>query len=111
MADQDIAVQTLDANEGSAVTFTSAQAADNYLYVNSGKERVLVNNDSGGSIDLVFVTTKTVEGLPVPDRTITIPDGEIREIPPRAADVYNDGDSKVSMSPSANNLKIAVIKH
>ena len=58
-------------------------------FTNTGKEFLYVENSGAGSIVITITTQQTVDGLAVPDRTVTIPAGGIRLIGPFPGTIYN----------------------
>lgn len=111
MADVDLSVIDLNDNERTALALVAMNSSDTYKYVNTGKEKIYIESAAGAGRTLTIVTTQTVEGLAVPDRAISIADGEQRVIPPRAAKIYNDPtDAKVSLTVSGTGLSIAVFR-
>ena len=82
-------------------------------FINTGDELLLVEHtdDQGSDVDLTFEVNRQVEGLDVPDRTLTIGAGERALIGPFSTQIYNDADGKVQISYSAaTNINVAVIK-
>jgi hypothetical protein len=66
---------------GDAVNF-------NY-FANDGKVMIVAQNSGASSYTLTFTTQKTIDGLAIPDLTITIPAGEFALVGPFPKSVYN----------------------
>ena len=82
-------------------------------FVNEGDELLLVEhvNAGGAAVDLTFAVNRTIEGLALPDRTLTIQPGDRALIGPFSKQIYNDGDGKVQISyTDATDIELAVIK-
>jgi hypothetical protein len=68
--------------DGIEIDFDPATVTTGDTLVGGQSVHLLVNNGSGGSINVVLTTPETVEGtLAVADRTIAVAAGAIREIP------------------------------
>lgn len=82
-------------------TYTGSLATDNvYQFRNDGRMYLHVIN-GGSSPDTVTIAAQpSVDGLDVPDRTVSVPAGEERLIGPLLPDVYNDSDGLVNVSHS-----------
>lgn len=74
MADVRLTVQQFTrAGNGLKPTFKSDMGADTYYFANSGRTLLYVRNTGGSASVVTLVTTKTVDGLAVADRTHTVP--------------------------------------
>lgn len=92
-------------------------SSDGDDFVNTGQELVILRNtNSGTSINVTFVTTKTSDGLAVADRVVNVPiaASAVREViaGPFPKGTYNDPNTgKVNMTYSTHTgLTIGVIK-
>ncbi len=80
-------------------------------WANTGSEALLVENASGAAVTLTFTTTATVDGLPVQDLQVVVPNGETHLLGPFPPSVYNDPDGNAQVSYSAaTGVKVAVVK-
>ena len=59
-------------------------------FVNTGKELVLINNASGGSIDVTLDIKSTVDGAAVTDPVVAVADGVTKAFGPFQKSYYND---------------------
>lgn len=73
------ATQLSDARTGLVVTLTAAPADGDI--VTSDATHVIVENGSGGSINVTLVNPKTLYGDDVADRVIAVAAGAMRHIP------------------------------
>ena len=93
--------------DGLEATFASADAGGD-TFANTGAEFVHIKNGGGSQITLTIATSKTVDGLTVPDRTVAIPAGEERYVGPLLTDTHG---STVSLSYSAvTSVTLAVLQ-
>lgn len=72
-------VPTDTADEGAVVTFTAANAAGHSI-PGGGDTILLVNNASGGSINVTVQTPATEDGLAVADQVVAVGAGVIKSI-------------------------------
>lgn len=100
MADVSESVQRID-KDGLTPSYTgSLSAANTYQFYNDGRVFLHVKN-GGGSPDTVTITAqKSVDGLDVPDRTVSVPAGEERMIGPFDRSVFNDANGLVNVTHS-----------
>lgn len=63
---------------------------DGHAFDNDTHTAVLIENTGAGAHTITVVTTKTVNGLAVADRTYVIPAGEQRIAGPFARDIYDE---------------------
>jgi hypothetical protein len=96
------------------ITTINGAAADSGgdSFVNTGKELLIVEhtNAGGSAVTLTFTVFKDVEGLDVPDRTLTIQPGDRAVIGPFSKGIYNDADGKVQISyDDATDIEVAVL--
>jgi hypothetical protein len=68
-------------------TYASA-AGGGDTFTNNGKTLFALDNGSGGTIVATIVTSATVDGLAVSDRTVSVPAGEIRWVCDLDPNVY-----------------------
>lgn len=59
---------------------------------------VHIKNSSGGPGVVTFEVPKTVDGLQVPDLTVTVPDGEERFVGPFPKALYNQAEGDTGLS-------------
>lgn len=85
---------------GLVPVFTAADVAGDE-FVNTGVEYLEVINGSGAGITVTIATPNTVDGLAVTDRTVTIAAGARQKIGPFPTSIYNNANSKVSVTYSA----------
>lgn len=77
-------------------------------FANTGVEFIHIKNGSGSDITLTIVTTETIDGLAVADRTVVITAGEERMIGPFPCRWYG---ASVSLTYSdVTSLTLAIIK-
>ncbi len=88
------AANDIDANQA------NASAADEF--VNTGKAFLLADHTNGGgtTATLTIAVQKTVDGLAVADKTITIGAAETHLLGPFPTEYYNDVDGKVQLAMS-----------
>jgi hypothetical protein len=92
-------------------TVDTAAAGGGDEFVNTGREMFYANNASGGAIVITFVTTPTVDGLAIADRTVSVPAGEIMVVGPFATSQYNDTAEKIQVTyDGVTSLTVAVIQ-
>lgn len=95
MARETLAVQST-ARTGLVASYTAA-TADGHAFDNSTQNVFLhVKNGSGVSTTVTIDMPKTVDGLAVPDRTVTVAAGAHTIIGPFSRDIYN----QVSTTPA-----------
>lgn len=87
--------QALSLSANVTPTMNAASASDDFF--NDGKTIAWVVNGGVGSITVTIPSYKTVAGLTVPDRTVTVPSGATRVIGPFDKDVHNNSDGKVTL--------------
>lgn len=79
----------------SAANKTTIALADGVSFVNTGTEMVYLENTSASDVTITIQTGKTVDGLAVTDRTITLQEtgtaGDIQLVGPFPIDYYNQG--------------------
>jgi hypothetical protein len=75
-------------DEGITVAFTAANAAGHSI-AGGGDVVLLVNNASGGSINVTVQTAATEDGLAVADQVVAVAAGAIKAIGPFRATTYD----------------------
>jgi hypothetical protein len=61
-------------------------------FANTGKEFLYVNNTDNGTHQITIASTRSIEGLAVPGRTINIEGGNKRVIGPFPPSLHNDAN-------------------
>jgi hypothetical protein len=113
MARTDLTVQTVAV--GGLVLVDEAANVDGEMFINTGKEMVLVRNAAGAPINVTLVTGKTVDGLAIADRVVAVANGTTKLIGPLSPDLYNQpsgadaGKVHVDFS-SITTIFVAVIR-
>ena len=105
-----LAVQEI-VRAGLAPAYTAC-AAGGDSFANPGNAFIHIKNANGSAATLTIVTPKTVDGLAVADRTVSIPatSGDVM-IGPLPAATYNDASGNVSLTYSAvTDLTIGIVK-
>ena len=78
---------------GLVASYTAA-TVDGHGVDNADQKTVIhVKNGGGVAVVVTFPTVPTVDGLAIPDRTISIPAGEERYIGPFPKGIYNQDDT------------------
>lgn len=73
----------------------TAAAVDGHAFENLRENVVIhVKNGGAGAVVVTIATPATVDGLAVPDRTVSIPAGGERFIGPFSKSVYNQDDTE-----------------
>lgn len=80
---------------GTALTLAAATAgAGGDEYLNTGKEMLVVDNASGGSINVTFVAKKGCSnGGVLHDKVVAVAAGAREFLPPVSTEFYNDPDT------------------
>lgn len=86
---------------------TAGDATNYNSYVNSGQTLVQVKNTGVSTRALTVVTSKTVSGLAVEDRVLSIPAGETWILGPYDVDTYG---SVVTLQPAHAELTFYAIE-
>lgn len=113
MARTDLTVQTVAV--GGLVLVDEAANVDGEMFINTGKEMVLVRNAAGAPVNVTLVTGKTVDGLAVADRVVAVTNATTVLIGPLSTDLYNQPSgadkNKVYVDfASVTNIFVAVIR-
>lgn len=61
------------ATSAGANTTPVASHVDGHMFTNTGQEVVVLKNTTAGAVNVTFVTPRTVDGLAVPDRVVSVP--------------------------------------
>lgn len=93
-------VPTSITRDGVAVSGAAA-AVGGDKFGNNGSQLFYVNNASGSSINVTFVTSQTVDGQAVADRVVAVAAGAAKMIGPFKPSQYNDVDGNVNVTYSA----------
>lgn len=95
--------------QANAISMVSADTNGD-AWNNTGKEVLLVENTSAGTVTLTFVTYATVDGLAVDDLQISVPAGETHLIGPFPTEVYNDANGQAGVNySSAAGVNVALL--
>lgn len=100
------------ARVATALTAASGSAGGD-AFANTGKQLLFIEhtNGAGADVTLTIATNRTVDGLTVPDKTITITKGTKQILGPFPTETYNDGDDLVNFSyDDETDIEIAVIQ-
>jgi len=69
-------------------------------FANNNVEFIHAKCTGGSPIIITIVTSKTVDGLAIADRTVTVPVNEDRMIGPFDKSIYNDANGSVQLAYS-----------
>jgi hypothetical protein len=90
---------------------TATTAVDGVSFTNSGREMLLLSNDTGGAVQVTVQTPAEVDGdLVIGERTFTIGDGEIATIGPFRRSLYNQSDGSVYVDFDGDGVEAAVVR-
>lgn len=93
------------------ITFTEAGTTGPHTFANTGKEKLMIKNDSASSVNVTVVTTQTVDGEAVADKVIAVAAGAISYLGPWPVSIYSDADGDVTFSlASATDVDVAVVR-
>ena len=87
----------------------TSTGADLTLPSNDGNVIVEVENPTGGSLTVTFVTTATVGGQALADLSVSISSGATRWIGPLPPALYNDAFGAVTVQ-AASGLKLRALR-
>lgn len=90
-----LAAQTVVRN-GIAPALVPASAGGD-TFENDGTQWIQITNGDGTPTALTIVTPRTVDGLAVADKQISIPAGSTRLIGPFPVGTYNNNDNEVAL--------------
>ena len=77
---------------------TTVVTANTYLMPNDGRTTLHVKNATGSTCVVTIATPKTVDGLAVADRTVSIATAKEFDIGPFPSDPYSNSDGQVSIT-------------
>ena len=96
--------------DGLVVSLAAADVAGDE-FANTGKEFLVVDNQSGGNCTVTLDIQRTVDGQAIIDRSVVLADGERRYIGPFKTNFYNDGDGNMNVSYSTvTSVTVAAIQ-
>ena len=78
----------------------TAAAGGGDSFANDGRTYLDINNGSGGSITVTFVTQQTVDGLAVADLAVAVGAGVRTKVGPFPPGIYNDANGRVQVTYS-----------
>lgn len=78
----------------------TAAAGGGDSFANDGRTYLDINNGSGGSITVTFVTQQTVDGLAVADLAVAVGAGVRTKVGPFPPGIYNDVNGRVQVTYS-----------
>ena len=78
----------------------TAAAGGGDSFANDGRTYLDVNNGSGGSITVTFVTQQTIDGLAVADLAVAVGAGARSKVGPFPPSIYNDANGRVQVTYS-----------
>lgn len=78
----------------------TAAAGGGDSFANDGRTYLDVNNGSGGSITVTFVTQQTIDGLAVADLAVAVGAGVRTKVGPFPPSIYNDANGRVQVTYS-----------
>jgi len=98
---------------GLKVTYENAGATGDEFSNEGTYTFFQVKNAASGTIDVTFITQKTVDGQAVDDRVVAVPTSEDWMIGPFPTDIYNTANKRVQVtySPGATGVTVAALKN
>lgn len=78
----------------------TAAAGGGDSFANDGRTYLDINNGSGGSITVTFVTQQTIDGLAVADLAVAVGAGVRTKVGPFPPSIYNDANGRVQVTYS-----------
>lgn len=97
----------------SAANKTTIALADGVSFVNTGVEMIYLENIDVADVIVTIQTGKTVDGLAVTDRTVTMQEtgtaGDIQLVGPFPIDTYNQGTGGLVYVDAAADAKIKIM--
>ena len=105
-----LAHQKISAAAGTAITFAAAAGGGDTYKPTDDASKLLVKNDSAGSIDVTIPVPATVAGLAVSSRVVAVAAGALKAIP--LLRVYADpADDLVDITYSAvTTVTVAIVR-
>lgn len=91
---QDVARTGLDLRAAE----TTVVIANTYYFPNDGRTKLFVRNATGSTCVVTIETPKTVDGLAVTDRTVSVATAKEFEIGPFPPDTYNNDSGQVKVT-------------
>ena len=82
---------------GTEPTYASATLTDGDMFKNSGNEFIHVKNGGGGAVAVTIPTPKTIKGLAIEDKVVSVPAGEERIIGRFDPGLYNQSGADAGM--------------
>lgn len=78
---------------GLAATYTAANATDGHYFNNPNQNAIVhVKNDNAGAVAVTFITSQTIDGLAVADRTVSVAAGAEAFIGPFNNTAYGNAE-------------------
>jgi hypothetical protein len=108
----DLTVQDIRSSAGTAITFSAATVtAGDKAVLTDNSCKLLVNNASGGSINVTLDSFKTLQGLTVPNRTVAVAAGTIKAIPLNKSLNANPSDANKAhfVCSAVTSVTVAVV--
>jgi hypothetical protein len=98
-------------SSGQAVTMTNTASADGISFANTGREMVLLENDTEGAVTVTVQTPAEIDGdLAIAERTLSVASGAIATIGPFSKQYYNQSDGAVYVDFDEDGVGAAVIR-
>ena len=89
---------------GITLTFTAVSASDEFT--NDGQTKIIVNNGDVAVNNVTIVTTQTVAGLAVADRTVAVAASDIDIIGPFPVSLYGSTVTVQSSNTTSNTIAV-----
>lgn len=83
-----LTAQNIGSAAGTAVVFSAANASDTFKPVDD-RAKIWVKNDSAGATTVTITTNKSIAGLALPNRVVSVAAGAIKAVP-LFKDLYAD---------------------
>lgn len=98
-------------SSGAAAVFAAADTANGNNYLPQAGRLLLFRNAGGGAVNVTFVTPGTVDGNPVADRVVSVPNASVPFLVSlREAEAYRDpGTGEVAFTV-ASAVDVAVLQ-
>ena len=97
-------------SHGLAPTFTSIVAADDSQFLWESDVFLILKNTTGGSLVVTVKVDETVDGLTVPDMTITVGANSTKYTKSFPKDLFRQADGYVYVNTAADGIDMAVIR-
>jgi hypothetical protein len=108
MARQTVAAQNL--SHGLAPTKSAILAADDAQFLWESTAFLLLENTTGGTLVATIATNQAIDGLTVPNLTVSIPANSIKYTKSFPRDTYNQADGYVYVNTAADGISMAVLR-